>query len=154
MEPKGRVGLGRGGSTRTSIGMEPILDQQGNTSSPSERTFSAPYIVTAMRGIQLCCGSSQYSCRLSGLIPRQYPSARDAAPAPNPSEIEIPPAGMFNAVNFSDNVEMIVGALDPSARQKSCGPGSGGRDEPLPKKVNACGKVRRLAYDATLLCLS
>jgi hypothetical protein len=31
---------------------------------------------------------------------------------------------MFNAVNFSDNVEMIVGALDPSARQKSCGPGS------------------------------
>ena len=43
---------------------------------------------------------------------------------------------MFNAVNFSDNVEMIVGALDPSARQKSCGPGSGGRDEPLPKKMN------------------
>jgi len=43
---------------------------------------------------------------------------------------------MFNAVNFSDNVEMIVGALDPSARQKSCGPGSGGRDERLPKKVN------------------
>ena len=43
---------------------------------------------------------------------------------------------MFNAVNFSDNVEMIVGALDPSARQKSWGPGSGGRDEPLPKKVN------------------
>ena len=42
---------------------------------------------------------------------------------------------MFNAVNFSDNVEMIVGALDPSARQKSCGPGLGGR-EPLPKKVN------------------
>jgi hypothetical protein len=24
---------------------------------------------------------------------------------------------MFNAVNFSDNVEMIVGALDPLARQ-------------------------------------
>ena len=43
---------------------------------------------------------------------------------------------MFNAVNFSDNVEMMVGALDPSARQKSCGPGSCGRDEPLPKKVN------------------
>jgi hypothetical protein len=43
---------------------------------------------------------------------------------------------MFNAVNFSENVEMIVGALDPTARQKSCGPGSGGRDEPLPKKVN------------------
>jgi hypothetical protein len=43
---------------------------------------------------------------------------------------------MFNAVNFSDNVETIVGALDPSARQKSCGPGSGGRDERLPKKVN------------------
>jgi hypothetical protein len=43
---------------------------------------------------------------------------------------------MFNAVNFSDNVEMIVGALDPSARQKSCGSGSGGRDGPLPKKVN------------------
>jgi hypothetical protein len=38
---------------------------------------------------------------------------------------------MFNAVNFWDNVEMIVGALDPSARQKSCGPGLGGRDEPL-----------------------
>ena len=29
VEPKGRVGLGRGGCTRTSIGMEPILDQQG-----------------------------------------------------------------------------------------------------------------------------
>jgi hypothetical protein len=43
---------------------------------------------------------------------------------------------MFNALNFSDNVEMIVGALDPSARQKSCRRGSGGRDEPLPKKVN------------------
>ena len=69
VEPKGRVGFGRGGSTRTSIGMEPILDQQGNTSgvSPSERTFSAPYIVTVMRGVQLCSGSSRYFCRLSGL---------------------------------------------------------------------------------------
>jgi hypothetical protein len=32
---------------------------------------------------------------------------------------------MFNAVNFSDNVEKIVGALDPSARQKELRTGIG-----------------------------
>jgi len=35
--------------------------------APSEATFSAPYIVTVMHGIQLCSGSSRYRFRLSGL---------------------------------------------------------------------------------------
>ena len=66
-EGPGRLGEGR--VYADTIGMEPILDQQGNTSgvSPSERTFSAPYIVTVTRGVQLCSGSSRYFCRLSGL---------------------------------------------------------------------------------------
>jgi hypothetical protein len=61
------------------------------------------------------------------LKPRQYPSAPDVAPRVSnvfDSEIEISLVGMFSAVNFSNNVEMIVGALDASGRQRSCGPGS------------------------------
>jgi hypothetical protein len=68
VKPMGRVGLGRGRSTRTPIGMESNLDQQGASSlqgSPSERSFCASYVATVMPAVQLCGGSSRYSCRLA-----------------------------------------------------------------------------------------
>ena len=131
MEPKGRVGLGRGGSTRTSIGMEPILDQQGNTSSPSERTFSAPYIVTAMRGIQLCSGSSRYSCRLSGLNQGSTPlratgrltgadSGARPAPIDHRSNSREASERVLGAIPTLPQGPRLTGRLPPSSTERKC----------------------------------
>ena len=73
----GRLGEGRVYADIYRHGTNPRSTRKYFRVSPSERTFSAPYIVTVMRGVQLCTGSSRYSCRSSGLVPRQYPSARD-----------------------------------------------------------------------------
>jgi len=59
----GRTGL-RG---RLSAWNQSSINKETLQGAPSERPFSARYIVTMMPGVQLCSGSSWYSCRLSSL---------------------------------------------------------------------------------------
>src|SRR5262245_33430823 len=67
VEPKGRVGLGADLRGHLSAWNQSSINKETLQGAPSERTFSAPYIVTVMHGIQLCSGSSRYRFRLSGL---------------------------------------------------------------------------------------
>ena len=124
MEPKGRLGLGRAESTRTSIGMEPILDQQG---------ILQGFTVRAYFQCALHCYSDARRTIVQWFITvllsfeqpntKAVPLCARRGPAPNPMfltvRFEMLAAGMFNAVNFSDNVEMIVSALRATASRCS-----------------------------------